>query len=459
MIGLDCAEASLVFEEFRDELPHLRSLMETGSYGVLNSCHPPITVPAWACMTSGYDAGQLGVYGFRNRQDYGYENLGLALSTSIKKPRIWDHFSAAGRTSICLGVPQTFPILKPPKGVMISSFLTPDKGSTWCVPESLAHEIDRVAEGDYIIDVRNFRTNDKARLLDEIRTMTRRRFLVAEHLVTTQPWDLFWMVEMGTDRIHHGFWHFCDPSHPSFPGEDNSFRDALRDYYRELDGYIGSLLSKLSAETLVVVVSDHGAQRMYGGIAVNEWLIQKGYLVLHEYPDTPTPTAKLKIDWSRTRVWSEGGYYARVFFNVKGREPRGVIEPHEYEAWRDRLIAEMEALPDGDGQPIGTRVYRPEDLFREQNGIPPDLITYWGMMSWRSVGTVGSREIYVRENDTGPDEANHDWSGIFISRDPLATGRGQVDGLQLLDVGVSLLAAAGLPVPQDTTGKPTIRWK
>lgn len=459
VIGLDCAESSLVFEEFRDDLPNLRGLMESGSYGVLNSCHPPITVPAWACMTSGYDAGQLGVYGFRNRKDHGYENLSLALSSSIKKPRIWDHFSAAGRNSICLGVPQTFPILKPPKGVMISSFLTPDKESPWCIPKSLAPEVDRVAEGDYIIDARNFRTNDKDWLLGEIRTMTRRRFLAADHLVTTQPWDLFWMVEMGTDRIHHGFWHYCDPTHPKFPGEDNPFRWAIRDYYKEVDSYIGRLLTKLPQDALVVVVSDHGAQPMYGGIAVNEWLIEKGYLVLHEYPTEPTPTPKLKIDWSKTRVWSEGGYYARVFFNVKGREPQGVIEADEYEQWRDRIIAEMEALPGPDGKSIGTRVHRPEDLFREQKNIPPDLITYWGMMSWRSVGTVGGREIYVPENDTGPDEANHDWSGIFISRDPLANGSGEVEGLRLLDVGVSLLAAAELPVPADTAGQPTIRWK
>lgn len=459
VIGLDCAESSLVFEEFRDDLPNLRGLMESGSYGVLNSCHPPITVPAWACMTSGYDAGQLGVYGFRNRKDHGYENLSLALSSSIKKPRIWDHFSAAGRNSICLGVPQTFPILKPPKGVMISSFLTPDKESPWCIPKSLAPEVDRVAEGDYIIDARNFRTNDKDWLLGEIRTMTRRRFLAADHLVTTQPWDLFWMVEMGTDRIHHGFWHYCDPTHPKFPGEDNPFRWAIRDYYKEVDSYIGRLLTKLPQDALVVVVSDHGAQPMYGGIAVNEWLIEKGYLVLHEYPTEPTPTPKLKIDWSKTRVWSEGGYYARVFFNVKGREPQGVIEADEYEQWRDRIIAEMEALPGPDGKSIGTRVHRPEDLFCEQKNIPPDLITYWGMMSWRSVGTVGGREIYVPENDTGPDEANHDWSGIFISRDPLANGSGEVEGLRLLDVGVSLLAAAELPVPADTAGQPTIRWK
>jgi predicted AlkP superfamily phosphohydrolase/phosphomutase len=80
------------------------------------------------------------------------------------------------------------------------------------------------------------------------------------------------------------------------------------------------------------------------------------------------------------------------------------------------------------------------------------------MLRYRSIGTVGSRQIHVAENDTGPDEANHDWPGIFISRDPLAAGRGRVADLQLLDVGVSLLAAAGLPTPADSAGRPVIRW-
>jgi len=34
--------------------------------------------------------------------------------------------------------------------------------------------------------------------------MTEKRFRLAEHLLETRPWDLFFMVEMGTDRMHHG---------------------------------------------------------------------------------------------------------------------------------------------------------------------------------------------------------------------------------------------------------------
>ena len=72
-----------------------------------------------------------------------------------------------------------------------------------------------------------------------------------------------------------------------------------------------------------MVVSDHGAQSMVGGIRVNEWLIREGYLTLRE----GAPAGPVKpdmIDWARTRVWGDGGYYSRIFLNVRGREPEGV---------------------------------------------------------------------------------------------------------------------------------------
>ena len=56
-----------MFDRFLDELPNLQRLMASGTWGPLRSVDPPITVPAWSCMTSGRDPGELGIYGFRNR--------------------------------------------------------------------------------------------------------------------------------------------------------------------------------------------------------------------------------------------------------------------------------------------------------------------------------------------------------------------------------------------------------
>src|SRR4030067_291871 len=90
VIGLDCADPVLVFEQWRDDLPNLRHLMEAGAYGPLTSCIPCITVPAWSSMTSGKDPGVLGFYGFRNRADYSYENMILATGSLVKEPRVWE---------------------------------------------------------------------------------------------------------------------------------------------------------------------------------------------------------------------------------------------------------------------------------------------------------------------------------------------------------------------------------
>ena len=50
---------------------------------------------------------------------------------------------------------------------------------------------------------------------------------------------------------------------------------------------MGRLLRFADEDTTVLVVSDHGAKRIDGGICVNEWLRREGYLVLKEEPANP----------------------------------------------------------------------------------------------------------------------------------------------------------------------------
>ena len=109
IVGLDCAEPSLLFERWRDELPVLSGLMEKGAWGRLTSVIPPITVPAWSCMMASKTPGDLGVYGFRNRSDHSYNGLFIANSTAIKTPRLWDYATRGGKPSIVLGVPGPSP--------------------------------------------------------------------------------------------------------------------------------------------------------------------------------------------------------------------------------------------------------------------------------------------------------------------------------------------------------------
>jgi predicted AlkP superfamily phosphohydrolase/phosphomutase len=444
VIGLDCAAPEVLFSD--EQLPNFRRLMELGCHGRLESIVPPITVPAWMCMSTGQDPGSLGVYGFRNRKDHSYAGLGIVNSASVRELALWDQVAREGKKAVVVGVPPGYPPRKV-SGAFVAGFLTPDpRENVFTHPASLKEEITRLV-GDYPVDVRNFRTHNKDWLKEEIHSMTRKHFRVLRHLMQNTEWDYFQFVEIGLDRIQHGFWKYHDPEHRQHePG--NPYRTVIRDYYRYLDDEVGQLLELLTDETAVLVVSDHGAQRLDGGFCVNEWLIRQGLLALHHYPEEVTPFAKLDVDWGRTKVWSEGGYYARVFLNVKGREPEGTIDPADYEKVRDEVKARLEATEDDLGRHMGTLVFRPEEIYRDVRNVAPDLIVHFGGLYWRSIGGVGYPTFHIQENDTGPDDCNHAQHGAFVLAAPGSPLQGKVEGAHLLDIAPTLLELGGYdPLP------------
>jgi len=461
VVGLDCAPPDVLFRNgsesalgLKDQLPNISRLIDEGVYGPLSSSIPCITVPAWSSMLSSKDPGTLGFYGFRNRADHSYDRMTIASGAAVHEPRVWDMLGEAGKASIVVGVPQTYPI-KPINGHLISSFLTPSVSRQYTHPHELRYDIDRVLDGRvYDIDVPQFRTEDKDHLLRQIREMTEKRFKVIKYLITEKPWDFFMFVEIGLDRIHHGMWKYWDSQHPKYiPG--NPYEQAIPDYYRYIDHELGELLQVIDDDTVVLIVSDHGAKGMMGGFAINEWLRREGLLVLKEEPryEGLVPFEKVEVDWERTTAWGSGGYYARVFLNVEGREPQGKVPAGDYESVRDELKAMIEALPDHDGKPMGSVVYKPEDLYREVRNVAPDLMVYLGNLRWRSIGSFGLPDIYTFENDTGPDDANHDQDGVFVLWDPRRSQGGQlVEGLQLMDVAPTVLDLMKVDAPAGLQG-------
>ncbi len=451
ILGLDCGEPSLIFRQYRDELPNLKRLASAGVWGELESVIPPITVPAWSCALTSQDPGQLGVYGFRNRADHSYEKMSIANARAIHAPAVWDYIGQAGKQSVLVGVPPSFPP-KPIQGASVGCFLSPNAQAKFTYPDELRQEIARI-EPNYMVDVPGFRNEDRQALLAKIYEMTEGHFKVVRHLLQTRPWDFFMFVEIGVDRLHHGFWKYHDAAHPRHePG--NALQNSIHDYYVWLDKEIGRVLELVDDDTAVIVMSDHGAKKMDGGIALNEWLIDQGYLVLEEKPSGIVPLEKVRVNWEKTRAWGSGGYYGRVFLNVQGREPQGVIPPADYERVRDELMAKLCAIPDHHGRPLPTRVFKPQEIYRTAKNIPPDLIVLFGNLDWRAVGSLGLPALYTFENDTGPDDANHAQMGMFIYYDPRRNlGGRELQGSRLYDIAPTVLNEFGLAVPADMIGR------
>ncbi|MGH2691709.1 MAG: alkaline phosphatase family protein [Actinomycetota bacterium] len=441
VIGLDCAAPDLLFNTYAKDLPNISSLLSTSLWGDLESIIPPITVPAWACAMTGLTPGQLGIYGFRNRKDRTYDGLSLATSQAVTREAVWDRLGRVGGKSLLIGVPPGYPP-KPVPGWQVSCFLTPDSARSYTWPAALAGEIEEEV-GEYIFDIPNFRLADEEFVLRRIHAMTERRFKVARRLVRNKPWDFFMMVEIALDRLHHVFWQHCDPTHVKYAG-NNPFESAFHDYYRLLDREIGALLEVLPSDTVTIVMSDHGARRMDGGVCLNEWLMREGYLRMLQPLEGPTRIGDAPVDWSRTIAWGDGGYYGRIFLNLRGREPEGVVEPAEYEELRSEIADKLEAMLGTDGKRLGNRVFRPDAIYPEVEGLAPDLMVYFGDLSWRSVGMVGTGEIFTLENDTGPDGANHAQFGVFAMSGAPATPARRAEGLWLVDVGPTILDMYGV---------------
>jgi adenylyl-sulfate kinase len=455
VLGLDCVPPGLVFDNPENKLHNLRALMQHGVWGSLLSTDPPITLPAWTTITTGRDPGELGIYGFRNRVDHSYDEMEVFNSSHVRSRRLWNHLEDEGKSSILIGVPQTYPP-RPHNGITVSDFLAPDVGAPSTHPKDLADELDQLAGGQYLGDVEGFRSKDKAVLLEDLRAMVRHRFKLASDLVIHKPWDFFMMVEMATDRLHHGFWRYATRDHRLYePG--NPYENAITEFYRYLDMYIGSFMALLSDDTTVFVISDHGARSMIGGVRINQWLIQNGYLTLKQEPQQEIPLSWDMIDWSKTKAWSEGGYYARIFINVKEREPLGTVDPGEYESFRDELSQRLRSIPDDKGKPMANQILKPEETYRACENVPPDLIVYFDGLSRRSVGTVGSGEILCVGNDTGPDDANHDPYGIFIGTrmSDLRSGKRKgtrIENASCMDMTPTILHEFGLPKPAGLGG-------
>ena len=453
IIGWDSAPTELL-DEWSEHLPNLTRMANQGLAGPLRSSDPPITVPAWTCMVSSKNPGQLGFFGFRNRRIGEYDGQWIATGAAVRVNRLWDILSAAGKRCAAFNVPQTYPV-KPLNGVMISSFLTPGTDSEYTYPADLKADIERIA-GGYKIDCENFRTDDKAALLEQIYEVTDKRFAVAKYLLQREAWDFFMMVYMGPDRIQHAFWKFHDPQHRKFE-PNNPFQSAILDYYKHLDEQLGELANLAGDDAALMVVSDHGAKRMEGSFNINDWLVQQGLLRLKQRVNGPVKFSADLVDWPKTVAWAWGGYYSRIFINVRGREPQGRVAPRRYERVRDNLIRRLTRITDDRDRVMNTRVLRPQDLFTGPYvSEAPDLFVYFDDLYWRAGQNIGNDNLYSFDTEIGPDDAVHDYDGIFVLSLPGEQRGERVEGLHLMDVAPTVLKLLDVNIPSDFEGRSTI---
>jgi predicted AlkP superfamily phosphohydrolase/phosphomutase len=158
------------------------------------------------------------------------------------------------------------------------------------------------------------------------------------------------------------------------------------------------------------------------------------------------------IDFARTRAWAEGGYYARIFLNVQGREPQGCVRLEEVEALRAELTLALRQVRGAHGEPWENLVQAPVNLYRDVRGVAPDLFAVFDDLNVRALSTVGSSSCYTDSDDRGADSCNHDWYGIFALAGAGVVARGELPDCSIHDVGATVLSLFGVARPADWLG-------
>jgi predicted AlkP superfamily phosphohydrolase/phosphomutase len=199
-------------------------------------------------------------------------------------------------------------------------------------------------------------------------------------------------------------------------------------------------------------------QALHGELALNEWLIAQGDLVLRTVPQSTATLEQCEVDWERTRAWA--GESGAIYLNVAGREPQGSISADAAPRARAELAERLRAVASANGQPA-LEVHRPEVLYSTTHGVAPDLVAVCAQPGWRTTAAVGLGSVLMpmrasrhQDGPTGRETACETSDGFLLVYDTRNLGGGrQLDDASIYDVVPTLLALFGQPIPTRMRGR------
>lgn len=358
VLGLDGTPYSyLRAETAAGRLPNLAALFGEGSMVPMRSSLPSVSSTAWTTFFTGRDPGGHGVFGFMDckpaSHDFSFPNL-----QCVTAPTVWDVLGSAGKRSIILNVPGTYPA-RPLPGVLVSGFVAPDLQRAVHPPRLLP----RLEAMGYRIDLDTWAARGDVEVLErDLFATLDRRLEAIRMLIAEEPWDLCVAVLTETDRLYHFLWNAMAA------GEEPAV-DLFRRFHAVLDEFVGWLVDALPDGTALITLSDHGFAAERISVFTNAWLREQGYLAF----DTPQPKGMSMISPASTVYSLDPG---RFYVNRAGSRARGGVPPNRAREVVDRLVEDLAGLRDpATGELVYGRLVRREDAYHGPYApLGPDVV-------------------------------------------------------------------------------------
>jgi predicted AlkP superfamily phosphohydrolase/phosphomutase len=452
ILGIDGFVPDLVFNKYRKYLPNFSKLMAEGSYADLDSTIPPTSIVAWTSLASGRDPAETGIHSYTSRPKQNSVPF-LTNSKNIKVPLLWDILTKNKKKAIALNIPLTYPAKKI-NGLMVTDFLTPSFDDQSIYPISLKKTIKKLTGGkDYIFDVAGFTGYKKMeldRLIKSVYEMTDMNLQVGKHLFEKEEWDLFFMVLVGSDRLHHMFWKHLDPKHIYYK-PDSKYKNVVLDYYKYLDKNLGEWLKskKIDEKTTIIITSDHGMDRMDCRINLNDWLIKNGYLKLKKesaviYSLGPKRLNNSDIDWRHSTALASGGYQGRIY----------LLKKNNKKALTKTLISKLQKIKGPQNQKLDTKVFDTSKIYKKQDPEAPEIIIYFDNLRYGINNDVGNNGLYSMGTTVGIDDAGHAPEGTFIIKSAELKNTGNLGNINILQIAPTVLKILKLKEYKKLPNKP-----
>jgi len=476
----------------KGKLPNFASMIEGGVSGDLRSTVPPLSGPAWATFTTGKLPGKHGIYDFFRNLPQEYSCTPINNSFLSEKP-FWEILSDQGRRVGVMNMLFTYPPTAL-NGFLIAGRETPSEEVAYTFPEGLKDEILSQDPGYKVELHRNI--SRTRHFLGQVVKRLECQERINAYLMKKYPSDLATSFFAIPDILNHVFWSCMDKEHPNHTKkEEDKFLPLIEDCFITLDNIVGSRLREMDDDTILIIMSDHGAGPLHKTVQINRWLKDEGLFSLKEaYKDRKSLTLLLvkkalgflihkassidifgirriiglktrekrrafarhkMVEWSGTKAYAgRSGEYG-MHINLKGREGQGTVEPGDgYEKLRDHIIGSLSGLRDPENNnKVFRKIWKREELYEGKHmKDAPDIIFDFGSNPYLPGDSLLAETVFEPVPAGGLAGMHRDY-GVFIAKGSGVKKGAAIEGAHICDIAPTILYLMGARLPTDMDGK------